>query len=207
MALRLTARRGAGGRPNPAVLVLLSLLLLSAACNREDSPTITVDDQGTTSSSPSSTSTTAFEPTPLPASGPATKARGYLKDVRVAAQPGFDRVVFEFEDALPGYEVSRVEPPVHEDGSGDEVNVRGEELLQVRFDNAATARIEGEKVVPVYTGPEHVQGGGTDVVVEVVDAGDFEGTVRWVVGLKEARSVRVSTLASPHRLVVDVAAS
>jgi len=201
MALRLTAHRGAGGGPNPAGLLLLLPLLLLTACPDDDATVST--DETTTSSS--TTTTTALVATPLPASGPTGTTRGYLKDVRVATQAGFDRVVFEFEDALPGYEVSTVEGPVHEDGSGDEVKVDGEALLQVRFENAAMARIEGEKVVRVYTGPDRVRGGGTDVVVEAVDIGDFEGTVTWVVGLRRSGDVRVTTLDGPHRLVVDVA--
>ncbi|HEX2039208.1 MAG TPA: hypothetical protein VHF47_05685, partial [Acidimicrobiales bacterium] len=101
MALRLTARRGAGGRANPAGLVLLLLLL--TACPRDESPTVSADD---TTTSSSTTSTTALVATPLPASAPAGATRGYLRDVRVAAHPGYDRVVFEFEDALPGYRVA-----------------------------------------------------------------------------------------------------
>jgi len=182
-------------------LVVLLLVPLVAACPRDDSPTVSTGDDTTTSSS---TSTTAFEATALPASAPAGTTRGYLKDVRVAAQAGFDRVVFEFEDALPGYEVATTQPPLTEDGSGDEVRVQGDALLQVRFENSATARIEGERVVPVYTGADRVRGGGSRVVTEVVDVGDFEGVVTWVIGLRTASDVRVSTLASPHRLVVDV---
>ncbi|HEX2040865.1 MAG TPA: hypothetical protein VHF47_14160, partial [Acidimicrobiales bacterium] len=143
--------------------------------------------------------------TPLPASAPAGATRGYLRDVRVAAHPGYDRVVFEFEDALPGYRVAIAEGPVHEDGSGDEVAVEGATVLEVRFDNAAGARIEGERVVEIYTGPERVRSSGTAVVTEAVDVGDFEGTVTWAVGVRGKAPVRVSTATSPHRLVVDVA--
>jgi hypothetical protein len=185
-------------------LVVLLLVPLVAACPRDDSPTVSTDD--TTTTSPS-TSTTAFGATALPASAPAGTTRGYLKDVRVAAQAGVDRVVLEFEDALPGYEVATTQPPLIEDGSGDEVRVQGDALLQVRFENAATARIAGERVVPVYTGPDRVRAGGTAVVTEVVDVGDFEGVVTWVIGLRRSSEVRVSTLASPNRLVVDVVAT
>lgn len=186
-------------------LVVLLVPLL-AACPGDDSPTVSAGDGTTTTMSPSSTSTTAFEPTALPASAPAGTTRGYLKDVRVAAQAGFDRVVFEFEDTLPGYEVATTRSPVTEDGSGDEVRVQGDALLQVRFENAAAARIEGERVIEVYTGPDRVRAGDTAVVTEAVDVGDFEGVVTWVIGLRRLSEVRVSTLASPHRLVVDVLA-
>jgi hypothetical protein len=179
-------------------LVVASLLLLTA-CPRDDTPTVSTDE--TTSST---TSTTTLSITPLPASAPAGTTRGLLKDVRVAAQGGFDRVVFEFEGALPGYRVATTEAPVHEDGSGDEVDVEGSALLEVRFDNASGVRFEGERVVEVYTGPDRVRSAGTQVVAEVVELGDFEGTVTWVIGLRTSTGVQVSTLTSPHRLVVDV---
>ncbi|MDQ3757470.1 MAG: hypothetical protein M3394_06455 [Actinomycetota bacterium] len=192
--------------------ILLATLLLLAGCNGDDSPTVSAGDDTTTTSSTTTSSTTAGTSTSSTTPGvlfmmpPSGTARAYLKGVQVAAQGKVDRVVFEFEGALPGYEIALVERPVAEDGSGDEVRVEGAALLRVRLDNAAGARIEGERVVEVYTGPDRVRGSGTRVVVEAVDAGDFEGTVTWVIGLKAKAEVKVSTLESPHRLVVDVTA-
>jgi hypothetical protein len=131
--------------------------------------------------------------------------RAYLKAVRIAGQPGFDRVVFETEDAAPGYTVRTGSRPVTEDGSGKPVAVDGAALLEVRLDNAATARVNGSTVSLVYTGPKRIQVADTAAVTEVVDVGDFEGVVTWVIGLKKApATVRVTTLANPSRVVVDI---
>jgi hypothetical protein len=184
-----------------AVIALMAL----AACNRgTDDPTVTVDDTSTSSTVPADeTTTTTFVGGTLPAEGAASTTRAYLAAVRVAAHDGYDRVVFEFEDAVPGYRVAMTQRPVTEDGSGDTVEVEGTSLVEVRMENAATARITGETVTPVYKGPERVRTKG-GIVQEVVDTGDFEGTVTWVVGLDAAPAgVKVSTLAAPFRLVVD----
>lgn len=182
-----------------------------AACNRGDSPTIEMRDDDPSGSSSTSTTdaeeattSTSFAGTTLPATGTATPTRGYLAAVRIASHDGFDRVVFEFTDALPGYRVAMTKRPVTEDGSGDTVEIKGKALLEVRLENSGMARIEGDKVVPVFQGSRRITTEG-DVVQEAVDTGDFEGVVTWVVGLKEEPSgVRVTTLSSPYRLVVDV---
>jgi hypothetical protein len=182
------------------------VLVAGTACHRgEDDPTVSAD--GSTTSSPSTTAeettTTAFTGGALPVEAPATTTRAYLKDVRVAAHDGYDRVVFELEDAVPGYRVEPTERPVTEDASGRPIEVVGSTLVLVRMENAATARITGEKVTPVYKGPKRVQAKG-GIVQEVVDTGDFEGIVSWVVGLDAAPAgVKVSTLTSPFRLIVD----
>jgi hypothetical protein len=189
--------------------VALALVLL-AACNRGDDPT--VDLGATTTSSPSTSSSvaettspsTTFVPTPLPATGPASATRGYLAAVRVASHDGYDRIVFDFEDAVPGYRVDVTRRPVTEDGSGNAVEVKGEVLYEVRFENAATARIEGERVVPVFKGDTRITMRGK-VLEEVVKTGDFEGVVTWVIGARpRPEGVQVSTLRSPLRLVVDL---
>jgi len=191
-------------------VVALALVLL-ASCNRGDDPTV---DMGTTTSSSSAPSSsvvettspnTTFAPTALPATAPAPTTRGYLAAVRVASHDGYDRIVFEFEDAVPGYRVGLTGRPVTEDGSGDSVEVKGEVLYEVRFENAATARLQGERVVPVYQGDKRITTRGK-VVEEVVRTGDFEGVVTWVIGARpRPEGVRVTTLASPFRVVVDLA--
>lgn len=187
-------------------LVLVAVLFL-AACNRgEDDPTVAADGSAastSTSTTAAETTTTVFNGGPLPVEAPATTTRAYLAAVRIAMHDGYDRVVFEFEDSVPGYRIETTSRPVTEDGSGETVVVAGSHLVLVRMDNAQTARITGEKVTPVYKGPKRVQTKGA-VVQEVVDVGDFEGVVSWVVGLDAAPAgVKVTTLTSPFRLVVD----
>lgn len=199
-------------RLRPTVAFVLVVLAL-AGCRTTDDPTVEVggDTTGPTGASTASVTTppsTAAPATP-PVSAPAPAERAYLTAVRVAAtEGGASRVVFEFEPGVPGYVIDYIGRPVTEDGSGDEVAVEGAAVLQVRMENASGARIEGEKVVPTYTGPKRVPATGTaGVVTEAVDAGDFEGQVTWAVGLRQkAPAINVTTLSGPSRLVIDVPA-
>lgn len=193
---------------------VLAALVLSA-CNGGDDPTVTAG--GDTTAASTSTTTTSTPPSTAapvapPVSAPATPGaqRAYLTDVRVAAAgtDGGSRVVFEFEPNLPAYRIDYIDRPVTEDGSGDEVTVAGEAVLQVRLEDASGARIEGENVVLTYKGPKRVPATGTGgVVAEAVDTGDFEGIVTWAVGVrKKVPAITVTTLTGPPRLVIDVPA-
>ena len=193
--------------------VALVLALALAGCNSGQDPTIEAGE-GTTSSTAStvvsSTTSTTGAPITPPVSvvGQQTE-RAFLTAVRVAASDnGGSRIVFEFEPVVPGYAIAYVERPVTEDGSGNEVEVEGVAVLQVRMADAATARIDGESVVLTYTGPDRVPSVGTGgVAVEAVDVGDFEGQVTWAVGLRQkAATLNVVTLDGPPRLVIDVPA-
>lgn len=197
----------------------LALAMALAGCTSGQDPTIGAGDTsapgGTGTSAPgiSEPGTSAPDPTvpaqAPPISTPPVDPRGYLTAVRAAAAPGGgSRVVFEFDPVVPGYTIDYTERPVTEDGSGDEIAVEGDAVLSVRFENAGGARIEGEKVIRTYTGAGRVPAtGDRSVVTEVVDAGDFEGVVTWVVGVRQrVPEVSVSTLGGPSRLVIDVPA-
>lgn len=191
---------------------MVASLLLVAGCKSGEDPTIDTGP-GTSSSSSapttgpsSSTSTVPLVTPPVSVPGPAERA--YLTAVRVAAAAdggGGSRVVFEFDPVVPGYAIDYIDRPVTEDASGAEVQVEGEAILQVRMTNAATARIDGEKVVRTYTGPKRVPAAvAASVAVEAVDTGDFEGQVTWVVGLRaKPAAISVTTLTGPPRLVLD----
>lgn len=215
MRYRGRVRRPAAVLPARFLPVLLALLL--AACNSSQDPTVQAGgDASATTAAPATTApgTSAppvgAAPVAPPISTPAVDPRAHLTAVRAAASPdqaGGSRVVFEFDSVVPGYRIDYVQRPVTEDGSGDEVAVTGAALLEVRFENAAGARLEGEKVILTYTGPDRVKAGDGGAVIEVVDAGDFEGLVTWVVGLRQrVPALSVSTLTGPSRLVIDVPA-
>ncbi|HUP69760.1 MAG TPA: hypothetical protein VM142_08080 [Acidimicrobiales bacterium] len=180
-------------------------LILLTACNQADDPAIDASGTGTTSTSTTSSSSVPDAAAP-PVSVPATRERAYLTAVRADTKDdGGSRVVFEFDPVLPGYKVDYIERPVTMDGSGDEVKVAGEAVLEIIMENAAQARFEGEKVIETYTGPPRLQPAGAGAVVEVVEAGDFEGLVHWVVGLRQKNAkISVSTLSGPSRLVLDI---
>jgi hypothetical protein len=112
----------------------------------------------------------------------------YLKDVRV--EPG--HVVFEFESA-PRDVRAHFRPPseIAESGSGAPVRLEGNAALVVTFTPAATATIDGEEVVPTYTGPRRIRAAGGGPVNEAVKVGDFEAQLDWAIGLTARMPYRV----------------
>lgn len=134
---------------------------------------------------------------------PAQAKTALLATIRIARHEGYDRVVFQFANALPGYTISYVRPPFHEDGSGKPIAVAGSAFVFVRMEPASGYDLTNDK--PVYQGPRRVEGAaqGTSIVREAVRTGDFESVLGWVVGLEEQVDSRVLRLHDPPRLVVD----
>lgn len=128
-----------------------------------------------------------------------------LERVAVARHEGYDRVVFQFRNARPGYRVAYVEAPLREDGSGNTVEVAGSAFVLVRMEPASGFDLETAEGVLVYKGPRRIAGSeaGTSVVREVVRTGDFEAVLSWAIGLDDTVDFRVLTLDGPPRLVVD----
>ena len=192
--------------------LLLAGALVAAGCNRGDDPTVGPGAGGSTipGSSLGTSATTAPPPPAVvgmrpPITAPGPGERGFLTDVRIGARTTGDRIVFEFDPVVPAYSIDFTTRPVTQDGSGKPVDVAGEALLAVRFEDSATARFEGERVIPTFDGPRRLKGEDTAVVTEAVLIGDFEGIVSWVVGLRaRPETLSVSVLSGPSRLVVDV---
>jgi hypothetical protein len=164
-----------------------------------------------------SASTTAA-PTPLPTLSPSGTDLGafscldhsgganvgsamQLAAVRVAHQPGFDRIVFEFATQtggtahLPAYTVSRQSSAKFvKDPSGLPVTMRGSSGLRIVFHGASATSYSGSRDL-TYTLP---------VVQEVEQLGDFEAVLSWGAGLSQASCIRTLELSNPTRLVIDV---
>jgi hypothetical protein len=126
-----------------------------------------------------------------------------LTDVRAARHSGYDRVVFEFRNGIPGYDVRYVEPPVRADGSGEEVAVAGSAVLVVRMDPALDADLTQEAAPLTYTGPTRFQP-DTAMVVELVRTGGFEAVLTWAIGVDGKLPFLVTRLQDPPRLVIDI---
>ena len=121
-----------------------------------------------------------------------------LVDVRAGRHPGFDRVVFELQGAVPEHHVRYVDQLV-EDGSGAPVSVAGSADLEVVFQGANAHDEDGTpSVSPRRFSP------GLAAVKEVAQIGDFEAVVSYGIGLDRRRPLTVSTLSGPSRLVIDV---
>jgi hypothetical protein len=121
-------------------------------------------------------------------------------EVRVAHQPGFDRVVFDFGTApggtgagLPAWVVEQATSFVAP--SGQSVPVAGNAFLGVRF--------QGAGQMGSYQGPMSLRP-DIPLVREVKLVEDFEGVLAWGLGLDRLVCPRVSELSAPDRLVVDL---
>ena len=168
-----------------------------------------------TTTTPTKTGTTATPTTPQggvetmsgasarPVHVPATnETTALLTDVRAARHEGFDRVVFQFRDALPGYDIRYVSRPVQQDGSGKVVSITGNYVVQIRMENALDADLTQASAPLTYTGPQRFNP-ATPEVGELARAGGFEGVLTWVAGLQDRVDFRVTTLTAPARLIVD----
>jgi hypothetical protein len=123
--------------------------------------------------------------------------------VRVARHEGYDRVVFQFRDALPGYDVRYVSRPVRQDASGKVVSVRGAYVLRIRMSHALDADLSKPGAPRTYTGPTRISP-TTPEIAQLVRTGAFEGVLTWHIGVRDRVDFRVMTLHNPARIVVDV---
>lgn len=123
-----------------------------------------------------------------------------LSEVRTGTHAGYDRVVFQFADALlPGYEIEYPDGPLYQCGSGDDVSVEGAARLVVKLLAARAHDDQGQVTIA-----ERQRVPALPVLIELKLTCDFEAQVEWVVGLSARRPYRVMELSGPPRLVLDV---
>jgi hypothetical protein len=204
-----------------AVSVLLGALLLGAlplGCDRAASERAAPAGAAAASASappaaPSASAQPIAVPTPA-TSTPAAPARPrtigiveqkrdgmpvLLRAVRAAKNDGYDRVVFEFSERVPGYHLEYVSGPVLDCGAGDEKPVAGKAHLEARFYPANAHTEEGKPTVL-----EREIKPGLPVVRELERTCDFEAVVTWVIGTTAQNPYSVLELADPPRLVIDI---
>jgi hypothetical protein len=190
----------------------LTLVVLAAGCG--DSAGEQAKPSGPTTSTPTTTTTSETTTATDPMEGAATtpvsaKPEGpetaLVRRVAAGRHEGFDRVVFEFTNGLPGYRVEYVRPPLTEDGSGNPVSLDGDAFAVVRMEPASGFDLSKNEGELVYKGPKRIQGSsaGTSVVRELARTGDFEAVLSWAIGLSDRVPFRVTTAESPARLIVD----
>src|SRR5215217_3947150 len=130
------------------------------------------------------------------------KAVGVLLAVAFLAglwheRDGHDRVTFTFQGSAPGWRVRYV-PRVAGDG-GRVVALDGEAFLEVTFEPARARDTAGR---PTFADGD--LGPGAISVRQVRLAGDFEGRVRFGIGVAGRDGFRVVEQRAPTRVAVDV---
>jgi hypothetical protein len=187
----------------------------TASASRTATPTAAASSPSATATTrPSASPTTVPTPTASPGSSPAAACprttggnasnQAQLVAVRVAHQPGFDRLVFEFGQStapgpfgMPAYTVetaSSLSGP-----SGQPVPITGNALFGARFQNASTQNPNG---TPSYTGSNDIKP-TAPLIKEVKIVEDFERVLLWGIGLDHLACPKVSELAGPFRVVLD----
>lgn len=177
---------------------------------RSASPTVAPTAAPTTPAPPSPTSAASPGSTPATAcperTGGATTNQAQLTAIRIAHNPGFDRVVFEFGPStapgvygMPPYRIAvatSLSGP-----SGQPVPIDGSALLGVRFQNASTVSpTDGSRS---YTGATSLKPTTTPLVKEVRLVEDFERVMVWGIGLQRLQCPTLLALSGPVRLVLD----
>lgn len=197
-------------------LVLVSGVLVLGACGsdkKEVKPAATTTTPAgavtTTTVSPVTTATAAATTTSAtcpntgptaPTSTPAAQAPALLTKVAVTTAACRDSVTFTFRksgSAVPSCTLSYQPGPFSKDGSGAPVAVAGTAFLAVRcapaygydFANGATT----------YTGPKTITPTATRHVRAVVETGDNEGVLSWVIGLDQQRAYGIAAGGTPTR--------
>ena len=204
-----------------AVLALTAIGCSSSDKKAEPGSSTTVASVSvadTTTVPASTTSTTALLPTtslpscqalPVPAQPVVSVAPSQavlLTKVDELGDNCVDHVVFSFRSKgpnPPGYTVSYAQPPFESDGSGKPLPVKGNAFISVRLSPAYGFDFESGQ--STYTGPERITPAHANYVTEIVEAGDFEGVVSWIIGLSSKRGMSVQATGKPQtQLVVTV---
>ncbi|MCA0145874.1 hypothetical protein [Blastococcus sp. LR1] len=195
----------------PALAVSLALVSGCAekgdvdAASSSEGSTAAETSAAETSAVPSTAETPAAdfpgdtEPDTENASG---DARVTVSDVRLAAQDGFDRIVFDLGGAgTPGWNVQYVEDPI-EPGRGEPVQLEGGAVLQVEITGAGYPFETG---IDEFSSAGTVTAAGTGSVTEIEFLATFEGVTTAFVGTQAEAPFRVYLLENPMRVVVEVA--
>jgi len=194
-------------RNKTVVLVAMAATVLATGvltgCDAEPSA-----EPGTSAASTS----TAAAPAPAdsvptdaqPKHGEASTGAGLtVSGVRIGSQAGFDRVVYDLGGSgMPGWVVRYTERAV-QDGSGRELEVAGDSVLEVRITGSAYPFDSG---VSPYAGPDPATDPAVPGIAGVSSPLVFEGISQSFIGVAGERpAFSVTALSNPTRLIVDIA--
>jgi len=116
--------------------------------------------------------------------------------VRVAGQSGYDRFVIEFGGGVPNYTVTpQANATFTRSPKGDQVTLEGTSGVLIVAHSVTNWSS--------YSAPTSFHP-GYPYLRQAMQVENFEGYQQWALGVQGTAYVRVMTLGSPDRLVVDV---
>ena len=201
-----------------SVAVAFSFAVALAGCGPTSStfvssaptPTTSASFSPTATASPVPSSSPSTTPTPQPTSallagftcadtsGGSEQTGSNVVGVRVGQHDGYDRLVIEFSGPIPSYNVQR------RSGTTFTASPRGQ-AVTLRGTNGVLVLLH-----PIFnwtdSGPSDFQP-DYPVLREARLVENFEGYQQWALGIQGTPCLRVTTLTSPSRLVVDVTAA
>jgi len=192
-------------------IVALAVLGLVAACGYAPIASSSPSPQASPSPAESPSPTPSPSPAPSPIPSPTPPAGFSLADssggsiatdavvaVRVGQHPGYDRIVIEFASGVPNYAVRRQSTATFtRSPRGDQVTLEGNAGVLIVIHSVSNWT--------GYAGPTTFHP-GYPYLRQALLVENFEGYQQWALGIQGTPALRVFTLASPSRLVVDVSA-
>jgi hypothetical protein len=196
-------------------IVALTVLGVVAACGSAPTATFSPNPQASPTPSPSPAQSPSpspsLTPTPSPLPSPTPPAGFCLADssgvsvasntvvaVRIGQHPGYDRIVIEFASGVPSYSVTRQSTPAFtRSPRGDQVTLEGNAGVLIVIHSVSNWTS--------YAGPTTFHP-GYPFLRQALLVENFEGYQQWALGIQGTPALRVFTLGSPSRLVVDVTA-
>lgn len=126
-----------------------------------------------------------------------------VTDVRLSRHPGFDRVEYYLDgQGAPGFSVWYTGRAV-QDGSGRELEVAGDSVLEVRITGSGYPFDTG---VAPYAGPDPATDPAVPGIAGVYRTTVFEGVTQSFVGVAgDEPGFTVVAQPMPNRLVIDIA--
>ena len=123
-----------------------------------------------------------------------------LTGIRTATHPTFDRIVLDYAGPRPQVS-SRFVDELTRDGSGEVEWLTGAAFAEVHVTPAQAHDDAGHRS---YSAPQKFRTRDLANVMAVAITGDYEGVLSVGVGLRTQTWIKIFTLHSPTRVVIDV---
>jgi hypothetical protein len=181
----------------------LALTVLLTACGATSGTGVrpTPTPSATPSATASASESPSASPSPPSGFGLGSISGGSVSGadvtaVRVGHQSGYDRFVIEFSAGVPNFSVTpQTAATFTRSPKGDQVTLEGTSGVLIVVHSVTNWSS--------YSAPTSFQP-GYPYLRQALQVENFEGYQQWALGVQGTAYVRVMTLGSPDRLVVDV---